>query len=135
SPKKILGIVQTEVTALKDKFGEDRRTQIVAGGVGEFAAEDLIPNELTVVLITADGYIKRLPPDTFRTQERGGKGVAGVKTKEEDAVEHLFSTNTHARSEEHTSELQSRENLVCRLLLEKKKKKKEHTEQKEQKQQ
>jgi len=49
-----------------------------------------------VVLITADGYIKRLPPDTFRTQERGGKGIAGVKTKEEDAVEHLFSTNTHA---------------------------------------
>jgi DNA gyrase subunit A len=68
----------------------------VLHGVKEFSAEDLIPNEPTVVLITADGYIKRLPPDTFRTQERGGKGVAGVKTKEEDSVEHLFTTNTHA---------------------------------------
>ncbi len=96
SPKKILGIVKTEVTGLKEKYGQDRRTQIVAGAVGQFSTEDLIPNEPTIVLITADGYIKRLPPDTFRTQERGGKGVAGVKTKEEDAVEHLFSTNTHA---------------------------------------
>jgi DNA gyrase subunit A len=96
SAKRILGIVQTETKAIKEKFGQERRTQIVAHAVGEFSAEDLIPNEPTVVLITADGYIKRLPPDTFRTQERGGKGVAGVKTKEEDAVEHLFSTNTHA---------------------------------------
>jgi DNA gyrase subunit A len=96
SPKRILGIVQKETKELKEKHGEPRRTQIVPHGVKEFSAEDLIPNEPTVVLITADGYIKRLPPDTFRTQERGGKGVAGVKTKEEDAVEHLFSTNTHA---------------------------------------
>ncbi|MEY4744435.1 MAG: hypothetical protein RL272_380 [Candidatus Parcubacteria bacterium] len=96
SPKKIMGIVQGETKALKEKYGNDRRTQIVPHGVKEFSAEDLIPNEPTVVLMTADGYIKRLPPDTFRTQERGGKGVAGLKTKEEDAVEHLFSTNTHA---------------------------------------
>ncbi len=96
SPKKILSIVQNECNALKEKYGQERRTQIIAHAVGEFSTEDLIPNEPTVVLITADGYIKRLPPDTFRTQERGGKGVAGVKTKDEDAVEHLFSTNTHA---------------------------------------
>jgi DNA gyrase subunit A len=96
SPKKMMGIIADETRGLKTKFGEDRRTQIVAGGVGEFSAEDLIPNEPTVVLITSDGYIKRLPPDTFRTQERGGKGVAGVKTKEEDAVEQVFSATTHA---------------------------------------
>ncbi|HSD12487.1 MAG TPA: DNA gyrase C-terminal beta-propeller domain-containing protein, partial [Patescibacteria group bacterium] len=96
SPKKIMGIIQGETKALKEKYGNERRTQIVPHGVKEFSAEDLIPNEPTIVLMTADGYIKRLPPDTFRTQERGGKGVAGVKTKEEDAVEHLFSTNTHA---------------------------------------
>ena len=96
SPKRILGIVQDETKKLKEKYGDERRTQLVVGGVKEFSAEDLIPNEPTVVLITADGYIKRLPPDTFRTQERGGKGVAGVKTKEEDEVEHLFTTNTHA---------------------------------------
>jgi DNA gyrase subunit A len=96
SPKRIMGIVQAETKAIKEKYGNERRTQIVPHGVKEFSAEDLIPNEPTVVLMTADGYIKRLPPDTFRTQERGGKGVAGLKTKEEDAVEHLFSTNTHA---------------------------------------
>jgi DNA gyrase subunit A len=96
SPKRILGIVQDETKGLKEKFGQERRTQIVPHGVKEFSAEDLIPNDPTIVLITQDGYIKRLPPDTFRTQERGGKGVAGVKTKEEDAVEHMFSTTTHA---------------------------------------
>ncbi|HTM67671.1 MAG TPA: DNA gyrase subunit A, partial [Candidatus Binatia bacterium] len=96
SPKKITNIIQAETKGLKEKYGDERRTQIVPHGVKEFSAEDLIPNEPTIVLITADGYIKRLPPDTFRQQERGGKGVAGLKTKEEDAVEHLFSTNTHA---------------------------------------
>jgi len=96
SPKKIMDIVKKETADLKEKFGDERRTQIVAHGVKDFAAEDLIPNEPTVVLITADGYIKRLPPDTFRTQSRGGKGVVGVQTKEEDVVEHLFTTTTHA---------------------------------------
>jgi DNA gyrase subunit A len=96
SPKKILAIISKEVSDIKEKYGNERRTQVVAGGVKEFSAEDLIPNEPTVVMITADGYIKRLPPDTFRTQTRGGKGVAGVTTKEEDVVEQLFSTNTHA---------------------------------------
>jgi DNA gyrase subunit A len=96
SPKKIMGIVGKETADLKTRHGNERRTQIVPHGIKEFSAEDLIPNEPTIVLITADGYIKRMPPDTFRTQERGGKGVAGLKTKEEDVVEHLFSTNTHA---------------------------------------
>ncbi|MEK9151869.1 MAG: DNA gyrase subunit A [Patescibacteria group bacterium] len=96
SPKRILGIIQKETNEVKEKYGNERRTQIVAGGVKEFSTEDLIPNEPTVVMITADGYIKRLPPDTFRTQSRGGKGVAGVTTKEDDLVEHLFSTTTHA---------------------------------------
>jgi DNA gyrase subunit A len=96
SPKRILDIVKKETADLKEKFGDERRTAIVPHGVKEFSAEDLIPNEPTVVLITSDGYIKRLPPDTFRTQSRGGKGVAGVKTKEEDSVEHLFTTTTHA---------------------------------------
>jgi DNA gyrase subunit A len=96
SPRKIMSLVKAEVKEVRDKYGDERRTAIVPHGVKEFAAEDLIPNEPTVVMITADGYIKRLPPDTFRLQARGGKGVAGVKTKEEDTVEHLFSTTTHA---------------------------------------
>jgi DNA gyrase subunit A len=96
SAKKMLDIIKKEVLELKEKFGDDRRTQIVKSALGEFSLEDLIPEEDTVVMITADGYVKRLPPDTFRQQRRGGKGVAGLTTKEEDQVEHLFSTNTHA---------------------------------------
>jgi DNA gyrase subunit A len=91
-----MAIISTETKGLKEKYGDERRTQIIAQGIGEFSAEDLIPNEPTIVLITADGYIKRLPPDTFRTQERGGKGVAGVKTKEEDQVDQVFSSTTHS---------------------------------------
>ncbi|MBI4139085.1 DNA gyrase subunit A [Candidatus Uhrbacteria bacterium] len=96
SAKKILDIIKRDVLDLKDRFGDDRRTQIVKGALGEFSVEDLIPEEPTVVMVTADGYVKRVPPDTFRSQRRGGKGVTGVTTKEEDQVEHLFSTTTHA---------------------------------------
>jgi DNA gyrase subunit A len=96
SAKKMLDIVKEEVVALREKYGDERRTQVMKNPVGEFSVEDLIPEEATVVMLTADGYIKRLPPDTFRTQARGGKGVAGLTAKEEDQVEHLFSTNTHA---------------------------------------
>lgn len=96
SQKKMLALVKKELMEIRDRFGDERRTQVVKSPVGEFSVEDLIPNESTVVMLTSDGYIKRLPPDTFRTQARGGKGVAGVTTKEEDQVEHLFATNTHA---------------------------------------
>ncbi|MDP2587067.1 MAG: DNA gyrase subunit A [Candidatus Komeilibacteria bacterium] len=94
--QRILGIIKTELAEIKTKYGDERRTKIVKGAVGTFSAEDLIPNESTVVMVTTDGYIKRLPPDTFKVQERGGKGVIGQTTKEEDTVEHLFSTTTHA---------------------------------------
>ena len=96
SQKKMLALVKKELMEIRERFGDERRTQVVKSAVGEFSVEDLIPNESTVVMLTSDGYIKRLPPDTFRTQARGGKGVAGVTTKEEDQVEHLFATNTHA---------------------------------------
>jgi len=96
SAKKIQDIVKKEVLEIKEKFGDERRTQIIAHGVKDFSTEDLVPNEDTIVMITQDGYIKRLPPDTFKTQHRGGKGVIGVTTKEEDIVEHMFSTTTHA---------------------------------------
>src|SRR3989344_4744111 len=96
SPKRIRGVIRTEVAEMKKKYGDPRRTKIVAHGVKEFSAEDIIPNEPTVVMITRDGYIKRLPPYTFRKQARGGKGVIGLTTKEEDEVEQLFSTVPHA---------------------------------------
>jgi DNA gyrase subunit A len=95
SVKKMMAVIRAEVAELRDKYGDERRTRVVASGVGDFSMEDLIPDEQTVVMLTADGYIKRLPPDMFRTQHRGGKGVAGLTTKEEDHVEQLFSTSTH----------------------------------------
>lgn len=96
SPKKILGLIKEELKEIKEKFGDERRTNIVKHGVGEFSAEDLIPNEPTIVTITKEGYIKRLPPETFKAQTRGGKGVIGLTTKGEDVVEHFFTTMTHS---------------------------------------
>lgn len=95
SPKRILEIIKENLRELEKKYGDERRTKIVAGAVGEFSQEDLIPNEATVVTITRDGYIKRVPPEIFKTQARGGKGVIGLTTKELDVVDHCFVTNTH----------------------------------------
>ncbi len=96
SAKKILDLIKTEIVEMKEKYGDERRTQVVKSPVGEFSMEDLVPDEPTIVMLTADGYVKRVPPETFRSQGRGGRGVAGLTTKEEDQVEHIFSTNTHA---------------------------------------
>lgn len=95
STKKIRGVIKKELKAIKDDFGIERRTQIIAHGVKDFKMEDLVPNEATIIMATLDGYIKRMPADTFKTQARGGKGVIGLTTKEEDVIEHLISTNTH----------------------------------------
>ncbi len=95
SEEKILTIVKTEIKEIKDKYSTPRKTQIIAHGVKEFTTEDLIPNEPTIIMVTTDGYIKRLAPDTFHQQSRGGKGVIGVTTKEDESVEQLQSTNTH----------------------------------------
>lgn len=92
---KIRKIVKDELGALVDKYGDERKTAVVAHGVGEFSMEDLVPNEETVVMMTRDGYIKRLEPDTFKVQARGGKGVMGLTTKEEDTVEFMFTSQTH----------------------------------------
>jgi len=89
-------IVKDDVTYLKTTYGDERRTEIVKGEVGELSTKDLIPNESTIVMITQEGYIKRLPPDTFKSQGRGGKGVVGMETKEEDIITHFFATNTHS---------------------------------------
>jgi DNA gyrase subunit A len=93
--QKILDIIKEELVEVKEKHGDERRTRVVKGEVGKFSAEDLIPDEPTVVMLTRGGYIKRMDPDTFKAQKRGGKGVAGVKTKESDVVEQMFSASTH----------------------------------------
>jgi DNA gyrase subunit A len=95
SETKIKSIVKDELMALADKHGDDRRTKVITHGVKDFSTEDLVPNEETVVMMTRDGYIKRLPPDTFKVQSRGGKGVIGLTTKEEDMVDFIFSTMSH----------------------------------------
>jgi DNA gyrase subunit A len=96
SRQKMLDVIKDELRAIVDQFGDERRTTIVPNAVGTFSQEDLIPKEATIVMLTRDGYIKRLSPETFKTQGRGGKGVIGLTTKEEDSVEHFLSTNTHA---------------------------------------
>jgi DNA gyrase subunit A len=95
SASKVKGIIKEEVAAIMEKHADERRTKIVAHGVKDFSVEDLVPNEETVVVMTRDGYIKRLPPDTFKVQSRGGKGVIGLSTKEEDMVDFIFTTMTH----------------------------------------
>jgi DNA gyrase subunit A len=95
SVKKMLGIIKDEVIDLQERFGDARRTKVIPHPVGEFSMVDLVPDETAIVMLTSDGYIKRLPPDTFRTQGRGGKGVTGLSTKEQDEVFQMFSTRTH----------------------------------------
>lgn len=94
SEKKILQIIKEEISEIKKKYGDERRTQIVAE-VTDFDIEDLIAEEDVVITISHTGYIKRLPVSAYRKQKRGGKGVTGAETREEDFIEHLFIASTH----------------------------------------
>lgn len=95
SRKNILAVVQEEITELRDKYGDERKTEVIPQALGQFSQEDLIPKEETIVMMTHDGYIKRLMPDTFKQQQRGGKGIIGLSSKEEDIVSRLVSASTH----------------------------------------
>jgi DNA gyrase subunit A len=94
SPQMVLDIIKSELLALKEKYGDKRRT-IIVDSAGELVDEDLIPVENVVVSITSTGYIKRMPVDTYRTQRRGGVGIVGMETKEEDYVVDVFVASTH----------------------------------------
>ena len=94
-PQKILDIIVTELTELKKNYGDERRTEI-GQDMTDFSMEDLIEKEDVVITISNDGYAKRIPLDTYRSQNRGGKGIIGGKTKEEDFMEHLFVTSSHS---------------------------------------
>lgn len=93
--EKILGLVKSELVEVRDKFGDARKTRVIAGGIGEFSQEDLIPNESAIITLTDDGYVKRMNPDVYRVQKRGGKGVIGAVTKEEDRIDKVASIETH----------------------------------------
>lgn len=93
--EKILVVVADETKELRDKYADARKTKVVRGKVGEFSEEDLIAQEQTIITLTQGGYIKRQGITTFRTQQRGGKGVSAVTLKEEDAILNLISASTH----------------------------------------
>ncbi len=94
-PRKILKIISDELKELKEKYGDKRKTEI-AGEATELDIEDLIPEENVVITITHSGYIKRIPCDTYKVQGRGGKGIMGSDLKEDDFIEKLFATSSHA---------------------------------------
>ncbi len=89
-------IIKQELLEVKEEFGDERRTEIREGD-GDFVIEDLVPDEPVVVLLTDDGYVKRVPLEKYRTQRRGGRGVIGMNTKDEDHVEHVFTCTNHER--------------------------------------
>jgi len=95
SRKKVLGIIKKELLEIKDKFGDARRTQL-AESAEVFEVEALIPKIDVAILITRDGYIKRMPVTAFRAQLRGGRGVTGMTTREEDQIENIFIASTHS---------------------------------------
>ncbi len=95
SEQMVLDIIKEEITQIKDKFGDSRRTSIEPAA-DDIDIEDLIEEEDNVITMTHQGYIKRLPADTYRAQKRGGKGIIGMQTKEEDFVSNMFVSSTHA---------------------------------------
>jgi len=95
SPEKLKAIIKKEFVDMKEKFGDKRRTKVVKGKLGEITEVDLVPLEETIVTLTTGGYIKRINPATYKIQKRGGKGIMGMKTMQDDIVEHFICASTH----------------------------------------
>ncbi|HWO97467.1 MAG TPA: DNA gyrase subunit A [Bacillus sp. (in: firmicutes)] len=93
--EKVLEIIREELQEIKDRFNDERKTEIVTGGIETIEDEDLIPRQNIVITLTHNGYIKRLPVSTYRSQKRGGRGIQGMNMNENDFVEHLLTTSTH----------------------------------------
>lgn len=96
NPKKILTMIKKELSEIGEKYGDDRRTKLIKGGVKVLSVEDLIPNEENTLILTAGGYIKRTNPDEYKKQKRGGVGVVDLDTKEEDFVTNFLTAETHS---------------------------------------
>jgi DNA gyrase subunit A len=92
---EVRALIKQDMRELKEKYGDPRRTEIVEAEAGEFTEEDLIPNDEVVVMLTQNGYIKRMATHAYRAQRRGGRGMRGMTTHEDDAVGHLLCTNAH----------------------------------------
>jgi DNA gyrase subunit A len=95
SPERLKTIIKKEFLDLKEKYGDKRRTKVVKGKLGEITEVDLVPLEETIVTLTTGGYIKRINPATYKIQKRGGKGIMGMKTMQDDIVEHFLCASTH----------------------------------------
>jgi len=96
SAKNILAVVKKELVELGEKYGDDRRTKIVRGGVQNISAEDLVPDEDSMLVLTQGGYVKRTNPNEYKKQKRGGVGVVDIATKEEDVVTHFLVASAHS---------------------------------------
>ena len=95
SESEILRVIREELEEMKARYGDERRTQIIGSELGKFSEEELVPNEQVIVTLTTGNYIKRIPSNTYKSQGRGGKGIMGMTTKEEDVVEHMVLTQNH----------------------------------------
>ncbi|MBD3245204.1 MAG: DNA gyrase subunit A, partial [Candidatus Moranbacteria bacterium] len=95
SEQKIKNVVKQELLEKKEKYGDKRKTKLIKSGVDEFKSEDLIPNQDAIILLSKGGYIKRMNPDNYKVQKRGGVGIAGTSTKQDDIISHIASTKTH----------------------------------------
>ena len=95
SPEKIKEALKKEIEKVNEDFGDERRTKAYSQKIGEIAEEDLIPQEETIITLTKGGYIKRINPETYKIQKRGGKGILGMKTLQDDIVEHSLLAKTH----------------------------------------
>ncbi|MBX7111043.1 MAG: DNA gyrase subunit A [Dehalococcoidia bacterium] len=95
NPQKVDGLIKDDCTELKEKYGDDRRTQVFEQPVEDISEEDLVPHQRIVVTISDRGYMKRVPLETYRPQGRGGRGITGMVTRDEDAVRHLVVSDTH----------------------------------------
>ncbi|MDQ3014564.1 MAG: DNA gyrase subunit A [bacterium] len=96
NPKRILTIIKTELGEIRTKYADERKTRVIKGAAKTFSVEDLVPDEESVLVLTAGGYIKRTDPEEYRKQKRGGVGVVDLDTKEEDFVTQILTTNTHS---------------------------------------
>ncbi len=95
SPKRILAVIKKELKEMKEKYADERRTKVYRQPVGQLSDKELIPQEECVIILTQGGYIKRVNPQSYRAQKRGGKGIVGITPREEDAVGYFLSASTH----------------------------------------
>ena len=95
SRTKLMGIVKTELLEVKDQYGDERKTRVIKGKIGEFKQEDLVANEESIITLSQSGYVKRMSPDAYKTQKRGGKGVIGANIKEDDIISQVYAVMAH----------------------------------------